>query len=251
MIELLGVSKEFHSSGLVLSDLNLKVRSGEFVAILGASGSGKSTLIRLMAGLEKPSPAGKVKMNAEDRGSMSYVFQEPNLLPWLTVTENVRLPLKLLPADELRRIYLRTKKTEGELVSEVLEMVDLVESKNKYPLELSGGMKMRASIARAMVTHPHLLLMDEPFAALDEFTRHRMQLVLSEIWETLKITIVFVTHSIDEAVFLGRRQLILGSRPGRIIFDHESSLQMNRTFATRNESAFFNEMNFLRKSLQQ
>ncbi len=192
LIELENLKKDF-ASKVVLKNISLKINKGDFTSILGASGCGKSTLLRMMADLEEKT-SGEIKKPKNLR--LSFVFQDPCLLPWLTVKENIELPLILL-----------NEKIKS--VEKVLDLVKLSESKNLYPHELSGGMKMRASIARALITDPEVLLMDEPFAALDEVTRFHLQDDLRKIWREKNITIVFVTHSVSESVYLSDRVLFL------------------------------------------
>jgi len=198
------VGKVFQNGVVALAGLSLDVRRGEFLTLLGPSGCGKSTALRLLAGLIAPS-SGKIHRGDAAAGEIGFVFQEPTLLPWATVAANVRLPLRL-------------KNIEGEdnRVDEVLALVGLEEFRDAYPRELSGGMKMRVSIARALVTRPQLLLMDEPFAALDEITRFKLNDDLLALWRRLECTIVFVTHSVFESVYLSRRILMFTPRPGRV-----------------------------------
>jgi len=194
-----------------LENLNLHVRPGEFVSLLGPSGCGKSTALRLIAGLMEPT-SGQIEwlhpQAAGGKGThdIGFVFQEPTLMPWATVAANVRLPLKLqgLAATAQPRV-------EGALAR-----VGLVGFAQSYPRELSGGMKMRASIARALVTEPRLLLMDEPFAALDEITRFRLNNDLLALWQALGKTVIFVTHSVFESVYLSQRVVVMTPRPGRV-----------------------------------
>jgi len=200
----LGVGKTFPNGVVALDALDLAIRRGEFLALLGPSGCGKSTALRLLAGLTEPSKGDIVRHGASAR-EIGFVFQEPTLLPWATVAANVRLPLRL-------------KNIEGKeaRVNEALALVGLEEFRDAYPRELSGGMKMRVSIARALVTRPQLLLMDEPFAALDEITRFKLNDDLLALWRRLDCTIVFVTHSVFESVYLSTRILMLTPRPGRV-----------------------------------
>ena len=191
-----GVDKTYPNGTHALDDVRLRVQRGEFVSLLGPSGCGKSTLLRMFAGLETPS-AGQVRWwneasLPEDRPgrSMAMVFQEATLMPWADVATYARLPLDLVGLDKFHRAY---------------------------PRELSGGMQMRASIARALATQPNVLLMDEPFGALDEFTRNRLDADLRRLWAREDLTVVFVTHSIYEAVFLSSKVVVMGARPGRIL----------------------------------
>jgi NitT/TauT family transport system ATP-binding protein len=201
-----GVGKTFANGIVALDRLDLDVRPGEFVSLLGPSGCGKSTALRVIAGLSEPS-SGQIEWSqAEDRRRLGYVFQEPTLMPWATVAANVRLPLKLAGLAA----------TAQGRVDAALARVGLSGFADSYPRELSGGMKMRASIARALVTEPELLLMDEPFAALDEITRFRLNNDLLSLWRSLGKTVVFVTHSVFESVYLSQRVIVMTPRPGRV-----------------------------------
>lgn len=210
-VSLRGVTKVYDSGVMALGPLDLDVRKGEFVSLLGPSGCGKSTALRLIAGLSSPTSGavGVAQPEAQSRGahSIGFVFQEPTLMPWTSVRGNVRLPLKLadVPAADA-----------DARISKALEQVGLTEFAEAYPRELSGGMKMRVSLARALVTDPDILLMDEPFAALDEFTRFRLNNDLLALWRNLRKTVIFVTHSVFESVYLSQRVIVMTSRPGRI-----------------------------------
>ena len=198
--------KAFGNGTVALDGLDLDVRRGEFVSLLGPSGCGKSTALRLMAGLGAPS-AGSVQRGDARLG---FVFQDPTLMPWRTVQGNVRLPLQLGG----------TKRREAApRVAEALARVGLAGFERAYPRQLSGGMRMRVSIARAIATAPDLLLMDEPFAALDEITRAALNDDLLRLWRTQGLTIVFVTHSVYESVYLSSRILVMAPRPGRVVAD--------------------------------
>jgi NitT/TauT family transport system ATP-binding protein len=206
-----GVTKVYDSGVMALGPLDLDVRKGEFVSLLGPSGCGKSTALRLIAGLSAPT-SGTVAVarragEVSARHSIGFVFQEPTLMPWTSVRENVRLPLKLAHAPVAEA---------NARVAEALAQVALSEFANAYPRELSGGMKMRVSLARALVTNPDILLMDEPFAALDEITRFRLNNDLLSLWRNLRKTVIFVTHSVFESVYLSQRVIVMTSRPGRI-----------------------------------
>jgi NitT/TauT family transport system ATP-binding protein len=192
-----------------LGGIDLDVRKGEFVSLLGPSGCGKSTALRLIAGLSAPT-SGTVRVaNRAGRAgqSIGFVFQEPTLMPWTSVRENVRLPLKLAQAPAIEA---------SARIAEALTQVGLTEFADAFPRELSGGMKMRVSLARALVTDPDILLMDEPFAALDEITRFRLNNDLLALWRNLRKTVIFVTHSVFESVYLSQRVIVMTSRPGRI-----------------------------------
>ena len=206
-IRLGGVTKTYENGTRALGPFDLDIRKGEFVSLLGASGCGKSTALRVIAGLAAPS-SGTVDVPARaSRHGIGFVFQEPTLMPWTTVRENVRLPLKLAhvaDGDSTPR------------VADALAQVGLADFADAYPHELSGGMKMRVSLARALVTSPDILLLDEPFAALDEITRFRLNNDLLALWRKLGKTIVFVTHSVYESVYLSQRVIVMTSRPGRV-----------------------------------
>jgi NitT/TauT family transport system ATP-binding protein len=210
-VSLRGVTKVYDNGVVALGPIDLEVRRGEFVSLLGPSGCGKSTALRLIASLSAPtSGAIRVARPAVTAGGghpVGFVFQEPTLMPWTTVRENVRLPLKLA------HVPFSAAKAR---VDEALAEVGLSEFADSYPRELSGGMKMRVSLARALVTDPDILLMDEPFAALDEITRFRLNNDLLALWRSLRKTVIFVTHSVFESVYLSQRVLVMTSRPGQI-----------------------------------
>jgi NitT/TauT family transport system ATP-binding protein len=205
VISLRNVGKTFAGDVRALDVVDLDVRNGEFVSLLGPSGCGKSTALRIIAGLSTASE-GVVEW-PNGMGKMGFVFQEPTLMPWASVASNVRLPFTLAGAEET---------LSREAVAQVLERVGLADFAGAYPRELSGGMKMRASIARAVVTEPQLLLMDEPFAALDEITRFKLNNDLLAVWQDLRRTVIFVTHSVFESVYLSQRIVVMTPRPGRI-----------------------------------
>ena len=210
-VSLRAVTKIYDRGVMALGPLDLDVARGEFVSLLGPSGCGKSTALRLIAGLNAPTSGSiKVAHRADAdraRHSIDFVFQEPTLMPWASVRENVRLPLKLahVPAT-----------AADARVGEALAQVGLSEFADAFPRELSGGMKMRVSLARALVTNPDILLMDEPFAALDEITRFRLNNDLLALWRNLRKTVIFVTHSVFESVYLSQRVIVMTARPGRI-----------------------------------
>jgi len=211
VVALSDVGRTFANGVVALERLSIKVHAGEFMSLVGPSGCGKSTVLRLIAGLTEPSngaiewPAQE-SVDAADTSRIGFVFQEPTLMPWATVAANVRLPLKLKGLDG----------SEAPRVAAALERVGLAGFAESYPRELSGGMKMRASIARALVTEPKLLLMDEPFAALDEITRFRLNNDLLALWRALGKTVVFVTHSVFESVYLSQRIVVMTPRPGHV-----------------------------------
>ena len=208
MLRLDEVSKAFPNGTLALDGLNLAVRPNEFVSLLGPSGCGKSTALRLIAGLATPSAGSVAWEGAPPR--LGFVFQEPTLMPWRTVWGNVRLPLQLagLPRREAE-----------PRVAEALARVGLTGFERSYPRQLSGGMRMRVSIARAIATRPGVLLMDEPFAALDEITRARLNDDLLRLWGEGGLSVIFVTHSVYESVYLSSRILVMAPRPGRVVAD--------------------------------
>ena len=202
VVSLRGVSKSYATGVQALADFDLVIRAGEFVSFLGPSGCGKSTALRIVAGLSAAT-TGRVEWpNGE--APIGFVFQDPTLMPWATVEKNVALPLTL------------SGRADSTAVADVLQHVGLHDFASSYPRELSGGMKMRASIARALVTGPDLLLMDEPFAALDEITRFKLNNELLGLWHESKRTVVFVTHSVFESVFLSQRIVLMTPRPGRV-----------------------------------
>lgn len=205
-VRLSGVSKTFANGVQALGPLDLAIDAGEFVSLLGPSGCGKSTALRLIAGLSQPT-SGQVQLADAAKRSIGFVFQEPTLMPWATVWDNVYLPL---------RLQRRPRNEVAVRIDEVLASVGLADFMHVYPRELSGGMKMRVSLARALVTDPDILLMDEPFAALDEITRFRLNNDLLELWRRSRRTIVFVTHSVFESVYLSQRVVVMTPRPGRI-----------------------------------
>lgn len=227
-LELDRVSKTYASGTVALLETSLTVQQGDFVALVGPSGCGKSTLLRLIAGLSAPSN-GQVTTQAQGESDIGFVFQEPTLMPWASVFDNVALPLKLQG---------RATTDFTPEVTTALDGVALAEFSKAYPRELSGGMKMRVSIARALVSDPSLLLLDEPFAALDEFTRAGLNDDLLRVWAQRKWTGLFVTHSVREAVYLANRVLVMSARPGRVVADLEVPFTHPRQPDLRNDHAF-------------
>jgi NitT/TauT family transport system ATP-binding protein len=211
LVSLRSVSKTFSNGTVALQNMSLDIGEHEFVSLLGPSGCGKSTALRIIAGLGEPT-SGTVDWPGHDRAErpqreIGFVFQEPTLMPWATVYGNVWLPLRL------RGVSKSAARSE---VMDTLAMVGLEKFADSYPRELSGGMKMRVSIARALITRPKLLLMDEPFAALDEITRFKLNNDLLHLWQTFGWTVIFVTHSVFESVYLSNRIVVMAARPGRV-----------------------------------
>ena len=231
----------------VLQDINLEVERGEFLCLIGPSGCGKSTLLRLIGGLIEPS-SGNVRIDgltpseAQAKKAFGFVFQEPALLPWRTVADNVRLPLE---------VNLRNNPVDSHSVSELLSLIGLDQYANYYPSQLSGGMLQRVAIARALASGASLLLMDEPFGALDEITRAAMAYELLRIWNTDKKSVVFVTHSISEAVTLSDRVAVMSRRPGNIVEMVEIDLPRPRARSVEREPAFLRYSEWLHDLLWQ
>jgi len=227
IVSLRNVGKTFDSGIVALDHLDLDIRDGEFVSLLGPSGCGKSTALRIVAGLSTPT-VGTVEWPNGESGR-GFVFQEPTLMPWATVAANVTLPLTLS----------RVGADSYKATARWLDRVGLAEFADSYPRELSGGMRMRASIARALVTEPQLLLMDEPFAALDEITRFRLNNELTALWHELRRTVIFVTHSVFESVYLSQRIVVMTPRPGRVFTELtiDAPYPRNERFRTSAEYA--------------
>jgi NitT/TauT family transport system ATP-binding protein len=228
-VRLRGVTKVYDSGTPALGPLDLDIRRGEFVSLLGASGCGKSTVLRLIAGLLAPSSGAVDVPRNDDEHAIGFVFQEPTLMPWCSVRDNVRLPLKLGGVPEAQA---------APRVAEALAQVGLADFAGAYPRELSGGMKMRVSLARALVTKPAILLMDEPFAALDEITRFKLNDDLLALWRNLGMTVVFVTHSVFESVYLSQRVVVMTARPGRVSADYRIATTAPRDDAFRTSVAY-------------
>ncbi len=231
---------------IALENVNLDVRAGEFISLIGPSGCGKSTLLRLIADLIQPTE-GDLKVNGKSphqaRLDRDYgmVFQSATLYDWRSVSKNVQLPLEIMGYP---------KSLRQQRAQEMLELVELGKFGNHYPWQLSGGMQQRVAIARALAFEPSLLLMDEPFGALDEFTRERMNMELLRIWERTGITLIFVTHSISEAVFLSSRIVVMSPRPGRITQIVANDVPYPRVFETRETPAFFQKVTEVRELLR-
>lgn len=250
VVSLQNVNKIFNEGSpnqtVALSNINLDIAAGEFVSIIGPSGCGKSTLMRLVGDLITPSSGAVVvngKTAAQARLDQDYgvVFQSPVLYEWRTILKNVQLPLELL--------RLSAAEKDGR-AREMLRLVELSGFENHYPWQLSGGMQQRAAIARALTLKPALLLMDEPFGALDEMTRERMNMELHKIWEEVGMTIIFITHSIAEAVYLSNRVVVMSARPGQITQVIEVDLPKVRTTETREATRFFELVNEVREALR-
>ncbi len=225
LVVMQSVSKVFSSGTIALSGMSLTVESGEFISLLGPSGCGKSTALRIIAGLGDISagkidwPSSRINSKGLPEGDIGFVFQEPTLMPWKTVFGNVYLPLKLRGVS---------KADARERIMEVLATVGLADFADAFPRELSGGMKMRVSIARALVTKPKLLLMDEPFAALDEITRQKLNDDVLRLWKATGITVIFVTHSVFESAYLSNRIVVMKARPGRVHADFPLTTSLER-----------------------
>jgi NitT/TauT family transport system ATP-binding protein len=228
VIEVAHLGKSFRNGTVALADIDLAVASGAFLSLLGPSGCGKSTLLRLIAGLTTPS-SGTIQRHGIDARRISFVFQEPTLMPWSTVWDNTYLPLRLMGIS---------KQDAAPRIAATLASVGLDSFAQVYPRELSGGMKMRVSIARALVTEPQLLLLDEPFAALDEITRFKLNEDLLALWQRHHWTVVFVTHSVFESVFLSDRIVVMSKRPGRIAADVAIDLPYPRETSLRTAPAY-------------
>jgi NitT/TauT family transport system ATP-binding protein len=233
LLELRGVEKRYANGTLAVQDLSVAVGEHEFVTFLGPSGCGKSTALKMVAGLS-PLSGGEIRWGAgqssQDRThEIGFVFQEPTLMPWATVYDNVWLPLRLQGVS---------RQAARPDIDAAIATVGLSQFAHVYPRELSGGMKMRVSIARAMVTRPRLLLMDEPFAALDEMTRFKLNNDTLAVWQANRFTTLFVTHSVYEAVYLSTRIVVMAARPGRVIAEIDVDEPYPRTEAFRTSPAY-------------
>jgi NitT/TauT family transport system ATP-binding protein len=245
VVKIEGLSKSFRTGVTALEDITLDIRPGEFVSLIGPSGCGKSTLLRIIGDLMQPSSGsivvnGKSAHQARLDHDYGIVFQDSVLYDWRTVARNVSLPLEMLGWDRAKR---RAR------VAEMLDLVELKGFESSRPWQLSGGMQQRVSIARALSFDPALLLMDEPFGALDEMTRERLNMELLRIWEKAASTIVFVTHSIPEAVFLSTRVVVMSARPGRVAGIIDVDLPQPRGTATREDPRFFELITEVRETL--
>ncbi|HEY0416587.1 MAG TPA: ABC transporter ATP-binding protein [Gaiellaceae bacterium] len=247
VVEISGLTKTFPRGNVTaLENIDLALRPGEFVSLIGPSGCGKSTLLRIIGDLVEPTRGtvtvnGKTARQARADRDYGIVFQDAVLFDWRSVAKNIALPLELLGWDRARR---------RERVNEMLELVELGGFADHHPWQLSGGMQQRVSIARALAFEPALLLMDEPFGALDEMTRERLNLELLAIWQKLGSTVVFVTHSISEAVFLSTRVVVMSPRPGRIAGVVDVDLPAQRSVETREAPRFFELVTQVRELLR-
>jgi len=242
-----GVSKVFSNGTLALSNMSLTVERGQFLSLLGPSGCGKSTALRIIAGLGPASsgsidwPSSTINSKGLPEGDIGFVFQDPTLMPWATVFGNVYLPLKL------QRV---SKDDARARVMETLALVGLSDFADAYPRELSGGMKMRVSIARALVTRPKLLLMDEPFAALDEITRQKLNDDVLKLWRQSGVTVIFVTHSVFESAYLSSRIVVMRARPGQVFTDIPISTSSDRDDLYRSSEEYRATCAVVSKALQ-
>ncbi len=245
-IEIEGLSRRFDTGFTAIDRLTLRIEPSQFVALLGPSGCGKTTLLRIIAGLDRPD-RGKIHVDCGGRQpagtceSIAYVFQDPHLMPWRSVLANVALPLELRGQGKAERL---------EAARHAIAQVGLADAARLYPNQLSGGMRMRVSLARALVTWPKLLLLDEPFAALDELTRQRLDEQLRALWLERRMTTLFVTHSIAEAAFLAERAIVFTPRPARIIADHAIQYITPRTARLRGEAEYAVQMRHLHEALE-
>jgi NitT/TauT family transport system ATP-binding protein len=239
LVRLHGVTKRYGNGTVAVTGVDLGLTAGEFVSLLGPSGCGKTTVLRMIAGLSAIS-AGKIDWSG-DR-DVGFVFQEATLMPWATALHNVMLPLKVkhIPAREA-----------ADRAEAALESVGLAAFRDAYPRELSGGMKMRVSIARALVTGPRILLMDEPFAALDEITRQKLNDDLLALWTRERFTVVFVTHSVYESVYLSERIVVMAARPARVIADLATEAPYPRGAAFRTSPAYAQSCRMVSAKLQE
>jgi len=242
-VEVQSLSKRFDSGLEPIKNINCVFEAGEFISLLGPSGCGKSTLLKMIAGLRKPSSGNIIVGESSFKNQrISYVFQEAQLLPWRKVLGNVMLPLEILGQSPVEAEFNARK---------ALERVGLIDFESYYPAELSGGMKMRVSLARALVTEPQLLLLDEPFAALDEVTRFRLDEDLRNLWSEAKMTVLFVTHSISEAAFLSDRIILLSKKISGIQSVVTNPLPLARSFSTRSDTRFTDLVRQLFESFQE
>lgn len=234
------IHKVFDHHTVAVESVSLDIAAGEFVSFLGPSGCGKSTLLRIIAGLESPT-SGQVTIDPLPQKDLAFVFQDAHLLPWRSALGNVALPLELLDVHKAERT---------DRVWHALREVGLADAAHRYPAQLSGGMRMRVSLARAMVTSPRLLLLDEPFAALDELTRQRLDENLRDLWSRSGMTVLFVTHSINEAAYLSSRSIVFSHRPARVVLDRPIGLPLHRPADMRVSPPFLDETRVLFQALE-
>ncbi|MCC6238951.1 MAG: ABC transporter ATP-binding protein [Phycisphaerales bacterium] len=247
-VTLKDVHRIFPPAVVAVDGVSLSIASGDFVAFLGPSGCGKSTLLRIIAGLDQPDQGQAIigpdhfcpAFGCDTPLDVAYVFQDPCLLPWRTVLDNAALPLEL---------HNHPKSVRRQQAAAVLEQLGLADALERYPNQLSGGMRMRVSLARALITNPKLLLLDEPFAALDAITRQKLDEMLRHLWLTRNMTILFVTHSISEATFLAQRAIVFSRRPARVVLDHAIDLPQERTVQLRADPTFARHMASLQQAL--
>ncbi|HXV78708.1 MAG TPA: ABC transporter ATP-binding protein [Candidatus Binatia bacterium] len=241
-VDLRGIRRVFPGPVAAVDGVDLHIAPGEFVAILGPSGCGKSTLLRIIAGLDEPD-AGSIQTGPVETAHrhVGYVFQDAHLLPWRDVLHNVALPLELSGVPRAERLAT---------AAQAIERVELADAMTRYPAQLSGGMRMRVSLARALITSPSLLLLDEPFAALDEITRQQLDEQLHSLWYERRMTVIFVTHSVIEATFLAQRAVVLTRRPARVILDHGIELPEARSAPLRTDPQFSQQMRVLFEALE-
>ncbi len=241
-VDLRNIRRAFAGSMNAIDGIDLRIMAGEFVAILGPSGCGKTTLLRIIAGLDK-ADSGLMQMGqgVNARKQIAYVFQDAHLLPWRDALRNVALPLELMGMPRAQRLAA---------AADALAQVGLADARSLYPAQLSGGMRMRVSLARALVTNPLLLLLDEPFAALDELTRNHLDEQLHRLWHSRGMTVIFVTHSIVEATFLAQRAVVLTRRPARTALDHRIALPEQRSAVLRSQAQFARETGVLFQALE-
>jgi len=246
-VQLERVRRVFNNTQVVIAGMDLRIKEGEFLAVLGPSGCGKSTLLRMIARLAEPD-SGQIRMEPntmepnKDRFQTAFVFQDANLLPWRNVLDNAALPLELMGEARARR---------DERARAALDQVGLREALDRYPAQLSGGMRMRVSMARALVTEPRLLLLDEPFAALDEITRFHLDVQLRELWQRRGMTVIFVTHSVSEAAFLANRAVVLARSGGAIKLDRRLELPAVRNNELRGDPRLGQEMRLLLGAIEE
>jgi NitT/TauT family transport system ATP-binding protein len=241
-LQLDGVRKVFDNQRVVIAGMNLEIDPGEFLAVLGPSGCGKSTLLRMIARLLEPD-SGNIRMEPNGEPfQTAFVFQDAHLLPWRDVLSNAALPLELMG---------ESKVTREDKARAVLQQIGLLDALDRYPAELSGGMRMRVSLARALVTQPRLLLLDEPFAALDEITRFHLDVQLRELWQRRGMTVIFVTHSVSEAAFLANRAVVLGRHGAAIQLDRGLELPDIRNNELRGDPRLGQEMRLLLGAIEE